>query len=101
MTESTSASATPVLVGTAAALVFAAAIAPYRHVLQPTVSYKLPFSPDPLTQTGMLDNTSIRVYGLRDKAEILSGFLSRLLTETIDLKPEAVNAINDNFWSLF
>lgn len=51
--------------------------------------------------TSNLDYTDIRTYDVSNKVKIMESFITKLATQTVDLTPEIVDAVNDNFWKLF
>ena len=101
MTENTLSSLKPIFLGGTVAFIFATALSQQVEGI-PIQKHFVPFTNHRLTENNeVLDHSSISTYCLLEKADILNTFFSKLANHSVDMKPEAVDVLNDHFWELF
>jgi len=57
-------------------------------------------NPEPWEQDYGFSRTHIQGISDEEKLQIIEGFSQRVLTESVDLDPDIVLALKDDFWSL-
>jgi hypothetical protein len=101
MTDSTTSTVRPTFFSASTALVFLLSLGSLPRSI-PERTHEMSPIPKPLVaQVSSSTVSSSYVYSMTDRIDILSSFVSKLMLQSVDLKPEAVEAINDHFWELF